>query len=390
MNANYVTDKILIDWLSYSFPIQYDNIKLEGRVQSDDEIVDEIINSLGMSSCTFFDLRGNRGWTNKKYFGGISIHYGGRPRVWIEMSGQGCRTFEEYGNGDYYSIFRFVMTTQDARFTRIDIAYDSFNGLIDLDEIVKDVHLDNWVSKAGSVYDEWSKKKRHTNKPVEGRCITVGECGSDISMRFYDKGAERGIQDKIDVESPAKRWIRAEIQLRNKHADRFVELLIDKKSSDYLGISLPTDCRRIDHLYFAVVNNFIRFIDCDCNDDSNKWRKPKSQHWSKFTDCHTTHKISLWQKPGTEYNMGYLDNVIEFMFGAPIYTYIQIHGVEYLLRKSRLKFEKNKLPPKYVDLINQFNVKDVDRLDEYFDILNRSIRLDEYLSEMEHGGQKND
>ena len=49
--------------------------------------------------------------------------------VCVEMSGKGCRTFEEFGNGDYEWIFTLVRQQQpdgEMKITRLDVAYDDF------------------------------------------------------------------------------------------------------------------------------------------------------------------------------------------------------------------------------------------------------------------------
>lgn len=334
MKANYKVNKILFDWLSFT---------------TRNMTVDEIIKVLGLQDCQFTELRGNRGYTKKLSFGGVHINFGDRPEIWVEFTGQGCRSFEQYGNADYYSIFKHVIVDEYSKFTRIDIAYDDFNGLLDIDKIGDQTHKGEYISKSNSVYDEWSRKKftlGAKQKHIEGRCITFGECGSNISLRIYDKAAERGLVEVVD------HWVRAEIQLRHEHANRFIEFLLDKNLTEAYGLNIPKDySKRIDYLYFACLNHYIRFVDINANDDTNLSRKPLSDHWAAFATSVTNQRVSLYVKPGTDYNISILDCNVENMYGASLYTYVQIHGVNYLL--DHIEKHSMDLKPKYSQLIEE-------------------------------------
>ena len=79
---NFDQNIVLHDWLSFT---------------SKDHTPDELIAALGLSHCPWTDTKGARGYLDRKFFGSISIHYNGREDmgVWCEMSGQGCRNFED-------------------------------------------------------------------------------------------------------------------------------------------------------------------------------------------------------------------------------------------------------------------------------------------------------
>ena len=58
---------------------------------------------LGMEGCSWDELgHGRNGYRKGLYFGSISILYDGNPGMGtcLDMSGQGCRSFEEYGTGE--------------------------------------------------------------------------------------------------------------------------------------------------------------------------------------------------------------------------------------------------------------------------------------------------
>ena len=72
---------VLYDWLSFTSKVH---------------TPEDLISALGLSQCPWQEIKGAHGYRDRKYFSCISIHYNGREDmgVWVEMSGQGCRTFE--------------------------------------------------------------------------------------------------------------------------------------------------------------------------------------------------------------------------------------------------------------------------------------------------------
>lgn len=86
--------------------------------------VDELISFTGLSNCDFVtSLKGARGYRRKYYFDGINIHFDGREDmgVWFEMSGQGCRVFEEHSSLSWAQLFTFVLQ-HGCHITRLDVA----------------------------------------------------------------------------------------------------------------------------------------------------------------------------------------------------------------------------------------------------------------------------
>lgn len=72
---------VLYDWLSFT---------------SKNHTPEQMIEALGLTHCPWQETKGAHGYRDRKYFSCISVHYNGREDmgVWVEMSGQGCRTFE--------------------------------------------------------------------------------------------------------------------------------------------------------------------------------------------------------------------------------------------------------------------------------------------------------
>lgn len=330
MNALFRTNKIIFDYFSFTIK----------DVQPED-----IIDLLGMEGCTFIDNPGSKGYHHRYYFDGISILFGGRPEVWCEMSGQGCRSFESFGSADWFFLAYQVAKNPNAQMTRIDVAYDDFNGLLDLSSILDDVHSSSWVSVARNVNEHIER----TLSGITGTTVMFGNRGANIACRIYDKAKERNRDDEID------HWIRCELQIRHKHADNFLYYLLADNCTQIYGYDLDVE-NRLDALYFAVLNHFLRFIDLNANDDSNRWRKPLSEHWARFIGSYKSGNISLYSAPGVDYNLLKLRYVVEDHMGGAIYTYINALGVDELLQSVQPK--RFKLNKKYQALLERERLKE--------------------------------
>lgn len=344
MKSRYVQNKILFDWVSITSKI---------------DSVESIIEMIGFDDVRFVDTYGLYGYKHRLLFDGVSIMYGGiHDTVMLEMSGQGCRCFESYGNGDFYSLFRHVLENpDDVNITRLDVAYDDFNYLLDLDAIYQDVIAGNFVSKcdSGNVGFQYQRKNGGS------WTITAGNRGSNIFMRIYDKSRERNAMDEFP------HWVRCELQIRHSHARQFIRFLLGGQAYTPDGDVIIKHLR-LDSLYFSVLNHFIRFIDNSANNDTNLWRKPMCNHWKKFAHSVTTQRISLYVKPGVEYNLLRLDHCVEEQYAGMIYTYIVCHSADELIDAvSKKQFQLN---PKYVDLINERRAQ----MDEYFKKLTADCR----------------
>lgn len=306
MNSIYKTNKIIFDYFAFTFRC----------VEPED-----IIELLGLESVNFIDMYGLYGYKHRYYYDGVSINFGNPSfdGVLCEMSGQGCRVYETYGNSDWFGLAYQVLINDNAYMNRIDVAYDDFNGLLDLDLIKSDIRTCSWVSRARQciITDEFDHKE------LIGQSVMCGNRGSNICLRIYDKARERNRTEEFE------HWVRAELQIRHTHADNFLRFLLADDVNSIYGVDIDVN-NRLDALYFAVLNHFFRCIDITANDDSNLWRKPCADHWIKFINSYKGNSLSLYSAPGVEYNILRLRHVAEEMYGGLIYTYIQIFGKDQL------------------------------------------------------------
>lgn len=240
--------------------------------------VDELISFTGLSNCDFVtSLKGARGYRRKYYFDGINIHFDGREDmgVWFEMSGQGCRVFEENSSLSWSQLFTFVLQ-HGCHITRLDVAYDDHTGVLPLDDIVSDIMADHYVSKKAGVMIDLDIKDHIRN----GYTVSVGKA-MDFMIRIYDKAKERGIQD------PDAHWVRCEFQLRDDKALTFLQ-----------AVGPQLDQEPIGEVFAGVLNNYFRLV--SPSNDSNRWRWSMIPYWENFV--RDAQRVSLYTKLETEYN----------------------------------------------------------------------------------------
>ena len=229
-------NRILFDWFSFS-----------SRIDS----FETLASLIGMSNVNWQCKCGVRGYSQRYVFEGITIHYAGyggsrfsgssRETVvkgaWLEMTGQGCRTFETYGSADWKSLVDYcVFNSQDITVNRIDLAYDDFKGFLDIDSIFDDALQLNFVSKLRNVYTTTSID---TSTHDIGKTVCHGKESSDVYIRIYDKLVEQHAYDFLD------HWVRCEIMLRHERAASALDLLSDHSLSN------------LSEVYFLILNKAI-------------------------------------------------------------------------------------------------------------------------------------
>lgn len=296
---------VLIDWLSFTSKI--------------DDVM-SIMDLLGFEPSAFQSIRGMYGYTDREYYDGLSIHYGGRDEVWVEMSGQGCRVFESYGHGDWQRLFAALMTDPGYHITRLDVAYDDHQGFLDIFRIAADCEAGNFVSR----WRWWS-----VVRSSDGIAVYHGSPRSDARLRIYDKAAEKGRE--------GEHWIRVELQLRDDRAGEFVRQSLDNP---------------LGELFSGVLAQYVRYVDPDPV-DSNRWRWQIKDYWAAFLG--DARRISLYVAPGVEYNFSNLEQYAVNQAGAAVAAYIRIVGVEEYIAVVEQKLGSSR-NPKYAQLLEHCRV----------------------------------
>ena len=304
----------LVDWLTFT---------VKGST------VDQVKSLIGLSdgyikgSSKWEELGGCNGYPKSEFYNGIRIMYGASDEMGIccNMSGQGCRTFESFGSGDWMKLFQFLVNPdfqELVNITRLDLAFDDHNDVLDIDQIEHDLDAGNWTAR----FRWWA-----CEYGSQGVSMYMGSPKSDIRCRIYDKAAERGLENQ--------HWVRVELQLRRNNATTAVQHIVS-------GMTVPA-------VFSGVLRNYIQFRE-PVETDSNKARWPLADYWAAFLD--NAVPVTLWVDPGCEYNLEKLQRFVIDQAGNAISCYVMIHGYEGL-RYFLDQYKKvENLPAKYKLLVD--------------------------------------
>lgn len=60
--------------------------------------------------------------------------------IMVEMSGKGCRAFEDNSDKTFRKLFDYIVARlDDFNITRLDVAFDDFEQILDINKIADDV-----------------------------------------------------------------------------------------------------------------------------------------------------------------------------------------------------------------------------------------------------------
>ena len=310
---------ILIDWITFSSKIWSvaDLKALIGLVDQTWELAEY----------------GRYGYKRREFFNGVSIMYEGRLNqegiddmgVCVEISGQGCRALETFGNVDWLWLMHHLSAEENEfNISRLDLAYDDHTGVLDKLQLKLDTDDGNFLAKTRKWKIEYGSD--------EGFSIYHGSKDSLVLIRIYDKAAERGLLD-------GTHWIRVEIQLRNENA-------FGAGNAISAGESLGG-------VYSGILRNYLTYR-VEIN-DSNKSRWPIAEYWLALIQG--AERIHIAAKPGVEYNIFHLEAFLRDTAGGALQTWIDIFGLDSL--PDVLKTRKGKLNPKHKKLLDLYKKGDI-------------------------------
>lgn len=245
--------KVMIDYLTFSL--------------KNWEPSDVIRGVLGMDPALFEDPGfGLLGYGQALKFSDIFVLYQPRENeyfqdmgVCVSMSGNGCRVFESMSSfgrdgSAFPALFERLVADETFNVSRLDIACDDHEGVLDMDAVVDKVQKNelNTRSSKRSVVVSYDGTQKN------GVTAYIGAASSDFRIRIYDKGLEQGIEEH---------WLRVEMVMRGSHAKSFVLNL--------------TGGQAIGQLAAQVLNDKLSFIE---RDDSNISRCSVCDWWAAFVD----------------------------------------------------------------------------------------------------------
>lgn len=295
MSENH--NAIIFDWLSFT---------------SVSDSVDDLKSMLGLSHVDWIEMNSAfNGYLHRIYFNGISICWG-VPSSWgnsslgnyhkdttyVNMSGAGCRAYETHStNCDWDSLFALLVSCDDYHISRLDVAYDDFDGVLDLSLIRSECfHRDHMITtfRRGCV-------EQGILNAIDENTVYFGSKHSNLMFRIYNKAAERNRSDH---------WVRFEIQMRDDRAILFIQKYIEHSYN--IGV-----------VFKGVVFNYLRFV-TPKEDDSNNRRWNLQVWYSNFIG--EVEKIKLFEKKDVEYNVFKLKQTVVKKFGGATATYMRIAG----------------------------------------------------------------
>lgn len=282
-------NRLLIDWLTFT-----------SKIHS----CDQICKVLGLDWSKFTDLGYGRNRYQHCYqFENIVILFSSdidkyNDGLCVMLSGKGCRDFEQYGNGDYISLFKLIYdnwsenkSLRKMNITRIDYAFDDFSGGLNLLTVADYTRKGYFVSSCKCVTKDINGEIVSKGK----YCICESECGftvyfgsrsSNTMVRFYDKFLEK-LNTGASEELPegVTSWVRCEIELKNINCIGFIKLVLDKVDDNMPSIFSGANDTHFD-IFFGILNNYLRFVEPNEN-DSNIRRWDTAPFWSDFINAFT-------------------------------------------------------------------------------------------------------
>ncbi len=304
---------ILIDWITFT-----------SKIWS----VEQIKSSLGLMEVDWTLAEyGRYGYKRKEVFNGVSILYDGRENedgvddmgICVECSGQGCRALESFGHIEWLPFLAFVMSEENEfKITRLDLAYDDHEGILDKLRLKVDTDEHNYRSK----FRTW--EIRYGSK---GFSIYHGSKQSQVMIRIYDKAAERGLMD-------GTHWIRVEIQMREDNAPGAARAYLDKQD---LGA-----------VFGGMLSTYLVYLEAS-DTDSNVSRWQPTDYWEKLIQG--AQRIHVAAAPGVEYNIFHLEAFLRDTAGGGLKTWIEIFGLDSL--PELLKKRRGRTNPKHQLLLDQ-------------------------------------
>lgn len=232
------------------------------------------------------------------------------------------------------------------KFTRIDIAKDDYEGLLNIEEIynkIKDGEITtrfrNYSVYSGEIYSSIESGK--IGSRVSGKTIYLGNLkDSNVLVRIYDKGAK---------EKTKFHWIRVEYQFRRKVADQYCNpnILINPETGE---IKKHLSSEKIitgfykDRNFENIALYYLRFLDQTRGKNNkllNKRHWNTSPFWTKFLNTTEKNNIGLPKyKTGLEdlkewatRSISGLNYLLETAYGQDYKTELRSTGKE--------KFENN-------------------------------------------------
>jgi phage replication initiation protein len=299
-------------------------------------------NFLRMNPDLFTDVGygGNGGYKKCVAYGGIRVYYEGREEVneyeqtdypmgvCVSMSGTGCRIFEDNcETWQLIDLFEFLIPYEDdgaVNFTRLDIAADDKEGILDMDTMLLYIvkrKLNCKFDKARMLQDIDLREEQN------GMTLYLGSQNSDFRFRIYDKAAEQKLTD-------GTHWIRVEMVCRDEYASGAIRQLVANRD-------------RLGECVAGMILKRLTFIELDRTRRTNC---SVAEWWANFLQ--TVEEIEFFFKEKPERTADKLHDWILWQLAASLATAKEIFGARFIMYV--LKEGRKKLTPHQRALIRDY------------------------------------
>lgn len=242
-----------VDWVQATF-----------KIVEVTQLIEEV---LGLNADWFYEGQsGSMGYRKSRKYGNITVFYDGTEEmgVHLQMTGQGCREYEAYNRKKWKQLF-FDFVCYNAKFTRLDVAIDDFQGYFTISSIERKVKDRLLVSKF---------KKARTMETIliesgegEGKTIYFGSSQSSVQIRMYEKNHEqKGKGNEIDSDV----WNRTEVQARDERAQKIAELIMLNEDSE----------ETVGEIVAGILKYYLRFLVKGKDKNRSRWKT--APFWDKF------------------------------------------------------------------------------------------------------------
>lgn len=310
--------RIIYDWLAFSA----DDMTFEGICYV----------LFGNTDVPFVVRTGsNRFYQYMATCGHIWIHYTidsekCNPGVFVEMSGQGCREFEQLGKMSLNQLLEWIKH-EGLNCSRLDVAFDDMNNhypIIDIDVMAEQAQNREFTTRLKRFKIDYS-----ADQAVDDIGISVqhGSKASDFYLRVYDKRCEQGVYDKC------KHWVRCEMQLRGACAVGFIDALgaVGKK-------------------FRAVLTNYVNYRVAS-DTDTNKRRWAIADWWQRLIDGVSRLAVAATVLP--DYTRSKLEDFVYRRCARAILALLAIDGLDTFIPSVLSALDRGYMPAKYTSVIAQ-------------------------------------
>lgn len=223
--------------------------------------IEEVVLYAQEISSVWASATGAHGYRKSWVAPGFRLYYDGQPGMgcYLQVSGQGCADLVARPDWEGWDAFLSEFLSYGFRPSRIDLAFDDKNALLDMEEMRRKLLAGEVTTRYRSV----SPQSTYLSGNISRDCIYLGTMKSDSSCCIYDKRLERLAAGEPD---PGQ-WVRVEMRYKGEQAESVAKWIISNGGLD--GAQ-------------GLLGSAIEFRDPDENLNQARWKI--SDFWGEFLE----------------------------------------------------------------------------------------------------------